>query len=617
MAKASGTTDGTTQEVPMTIQMAERMATFLGESATLLERVEFTPMPPAPPPPPAPAPAADTPGRRPVPPPGQGRAAGGSRAPRPPRAPGPPPLPSAKVVVDLQEVLAEAEKRVAAEGVPPEVARQLRQLTEQLTPALQTSVGVAGAATRLAAAALAESARERAAQAREQAEVKRQATLAGEALAVPIWREGEMVGRVDARLNLPRTFALVLGSANAPQGEIPFAIDAEGTLHAADPDQRRRLESLDVARVRQPGVRQHDDWIVVTREAPSNVTFGIARPVAQSLKEIRQASLQSLSLGLGAIGLALLGVFPLSRRMTRNLGTLTEGVQRISRGDFSARVAVRSRDEFGALAEAFNRMAHDVEHHQQLVVERERLHRELDLCRRIQTEMLPRAPLRLGATEVKGISIPAREVGGDFFNYFELPGGNLAVLVGDVSGKGISAALLMANIQATLRARLPLDLDLAHLTFAIDREIDDSMPPGVFATLFLGILDPQAKTLRYVNAGHHPQFLVRGGSILPLATSGMPVGLFAGHGYTERCVTLADGDVLFFYTDGLVEVENEAGEMFGAERLEALVGTHGAAGIDALLEHAEAGVRSFRGAAEPFDDLTLMALRLGTTGPSA
>jgi sigma-B regulation protein RsbU (phosphoserine phosphatase) len=271
---------------------------------------------------------------------------------------------------------------------------------------------------------------------------------------------------------------------------------------------------------------------------------------------------------------------------------------------------VRSRDEFGALATAFNRMARDVAHHQQLVVERERLQRELELCRRIQSEMLPHASLRLGPTEVKGISIPAREVGGDFFNYFELPGGQVAVLVGDVSGKGISAALLMANIQATLRARLPLEPDLAKLTAAIDHEIDDSTPAGVYATLFLGILDPADKRLRYVNAGHHPQFLIRGDGIDVLSSGGMPVGLFAGQGYTEGAVQLADNDLLFFYTDGMVEVENEAGDMFGSERLEQLLRTHREQGVDALLERIEQSVRSFRGAAEPFDDVTIMALRL-------
>jgi sigma-B regulation protein RsbU (phosphoserine phosphatase) len=303
--------------------------------------------------------------------------------------------------------------------------------------------------------------------------------------------------------------------------------------------------------------------------------------------------------------------------MTRNLTTLTEGVQRIAKGDFSAQVPVRSRDEFGALANAFNHMARDVEHRQRLVVERERLQRELELCRRIQSEMLPHASLRLGPTEIKGISIPAREVGGDFFNYFELPGGHVAVLVGDVSGKGISAAILMANIQATLRARLPLEPDLARLTAAIDKEIEDSTPAGVYATLFLGILDPERKTLRYVNAGHYPQFLIRGDGLESLSSGGMPVGLYAGQGYVERTVQLADNDLLFFYTDGMVEVENERQDMFGAERLESLLRDHRDQGVDALLERIEESVRRFRGAAEPFDDVTIMALRLGARPQAA
>jgi sigma-B regulation protein RsbU (phosphoserine phosphatase) len=133
----------------------------------------------------------------------------------------------------------------------------------------------------------------------------------------------------------------------------------------------------------------------------------------------------------------------------------------------------------------------------------------------------------------------------------------------------------------------------------------------VYATLFLAIVHPHAKTLRYVNAGHHPQFLIRGDGIVPLTSGGMPVGLFAGHGYAERTIQLAEEDVLFFYTDGLVEVENEAGEMFGSERLESLMRKHSGEGVDVLLERTEEGVRAFRGAAEPFDDLTLMALRLG------
>jgi len=581
------------------VRVAEQIATMLGDSAKLLERVEFTP--------------THTPRRH---------AGGPPVPPAPPGAPPPPeaaafPAPpvDAPLVVDVGEIMAQVRKEAAAEGVPPGLAAQLESLGTRLGPALEAGVKIAGSATNAAAAAVAESARERAreraAEARARAEADMHAAMTGDALAVPVMRRGELVGSVSAQLNLPRTFALVLGSAQPSQGEIPFAIDADGALHASNPEHERLLASLDVTSMRHSGVRQQGDWVVVTREGPSAITFGIARPVAQSLQEIRKASVRSLSLGLGVIGLALVGIIPLSRHMTRNLTTLTDGVQRIARGDFAARVPVRSSDEFGTLATAFNQMARDVEHRQQLVVERERLQRELELCRRIQTEMLPHAPLRLGPTEVKGISIPAREVGGDFFNYFELPGGQIAVLVGDVSGKGISAALLMANIQATLRARLPLEADLAKLTAAVDQEIEASTPPGVYATLFLAILDPESRSLRYVNAGHHPQFLVRDDSIVALTSGGMPVGLFAGHGYTERAVQLADDDLLFFYTDGLVELENEAGEMFGPERLETLLQAHGRHGVDTLLERAEAGVRTFRGAAEPFDDLTIMALRLG------
>jgi len=583
------------------VQVVERLASVLGDSASLLDRLEFTPVPPAPPPPHR---NPSAPGTPPAP----------SATPMPPAPPSSPAPNAQRVVIDMHQIMADVEKEAAAEGVPPEVAVHLRELGEKLGPVLQGGIHIAGTATRSAAASLSEQARagaqERAARARERAEADRQPAWTGEALAVPVVRNGEMVGSVNAQLNLPRTFAMVLGSAQLSQGELPFAIDADGVLHASSSEQERQLKALGVAEFRRSGVHQQGDWVIVTREAPSNFTFGIARPIAQSLQEIRKASVRSLSLGMGVIGFALLGIVPLSRRMTRDLSTLTRGVQRIAGGDFSTRVPVRSRDEFGTLAEAFNQMAGDVEHRQQLVVERERLQRELELCRRIQSEMLPHAPLRLGPTEIKGISIPAREVGGDFFNYFELPGGNLAVLVGDVSGKGISAALLMANIQATLRARLPLEPDLARLTATIDREIEESTPAGVYATLFLAILDPAEKTLRYVNAGHHPQFLVRGDGILPLSTGGMPVGLFAGHGYTERTVQLADGDMLFFYTDGMVEVENEAGDMFGAERLESLLRSYGLEGVDALLQRAEEGLRAFRGRAEPFDDVTIMALRL-------
>jgi phosphoserine phosphatase RsbU/P len=168
----------------------------------------------------------------------------------------------------------------------------------------------------------------------------------------------------------------------------------------------------------------------------------------------------------------------------------------------------------------------------------------------------------------------------------------------------------MANVQATLRARLPLQTDLAALADLLDRELDDSTPGGVFVTLFLAILDDHLE-LRYVNAGHNPQYVLRAdGRVERLSSTGLPIALFGGHGYMEARVSLAPGDLLFFFTDGLVEAENERGDQFGTERVEAILVEEHANGINAVLERIERDVNAFRGAVEPLDDATLMAMRV-------
>jgi serine phosphatase RsbU (regulator of sigma subunit) len=432
-----------------------------------------------------------------------------------------------------------------------------------------------------------------------------------------IERKGKKVaGTLNAKLNKERVLGAVFSLARTDQGEVPFAVDEKGMLFTPKKAQKATLESLGVRQVAGDAgttrVESHDKWLVVKRRDASGVTFGIARPLGDSLEALRRTTMQNLMLGLLVLGIGAIGIVPISGRMTRDLSTLVSSAGEIEKGNFRVRVPVRFNDEIGRLSAAFNRMAEGVESHQRLVVEQERLQRELDLCRRIQTEMLPHGALNLGFAEVKGVSIPAREVGGDFFNYFALDTGEVAVLVGDVSGKGVGAALLMANVQATLRARLPLEQNLASLVDAIDRDVDERTPGGVYVTLFVGILDPLTRRLRYVNAGHHPQFVLRNdGALERMPSAGLPVGLFAGHGYKEHEVTLQPGDLLFFYTDGTIETENEAGEMFGFERLESLIERHHLGELDAVLTGVERELVAFRGSAELFDDATMMALRVG------
>jgi phosphoserine phosphatase RsbU/P len=302
-------------------------------------------------------------------------------------------------------------------------------------------------------------------------------------------------------------------------------------------------------------------------------------------------------------------VVPLSSKMTRNLAVLTRETENLAQGNFNARVKVTSKDEIGKLAQAFNRMAADISENQKHLVEREKLQKELEMCRKIQEELLPRHPFRSGAVEVKGVSIPAQEVGGDFFDYFSMPGGNMALIIGDVSGKGLPAALLMANLQARIQARMPVELDLVKLAEQLDGEI--VVNDEAYLTLFMAVLDSQSLKLRYVNAGHNPQLLLRKeGSIERLQSTGRPLGLLAGGGFQEEIVLLKNGDSLFFYTDGLVEAENEAGEEFGMARLEALLVEERARGLEGMLAKVEETLGKYRGKVEAADDATLMLLKI-------
>jgi serine phosphatase RsbU (regulator of sigma subunit) len=447
------------------------------------------------------------------------------------------------------------------------------------------------------------------------APLKRTATFFGNQLDVKFERNGQVVRTVNAEINLPNMLMAVLSSTPSEQGEVPFAVDKDGKVYAQTDDDRKRVEAFGAVATPagQLGKTVLPDWVVVTTAGPAGtgLRFGIARPTGDSLAALRRTAGRNVGFGLLFIAVALVGVVPLSSRLTRNLTNLTEGVSRIAKGDYAARVNVRSHDEVGALATAFNHMAADVERHQRAVGEQERMKRELELGRQIQHDMLPQGTLRLGLTEIKGVSVPAREVGGDFFNYFELANGQIAMLVGDVSGKGVGPALLMANIQASLRTRLSLGQDLTAVADEIDHEIGRNATETLYATLFISVLDPVTRKLRYVNCGHHPQFVLRrAGGLERMASTGVPVGLLVGRGYSQLEVQLEAGDRLFFYTDGCVEAENEAGDFFGADRLEAALAGGGGDPGD-VLAHVERVVEQFRGARELLDDVTAMAVRVG------
>jgi serine phosphatase RsbU (regulator of sigma subunit) len=242
--------------------------------------------------------------------------------------------------------------------------------------------------------------------------------------------------------------------------------------------------------------------------------------------------------------------------------------------------------------------------------ERERIEQELRVARRIQQASLPEKVPELEGWQISPFYRPAREVGGDFYDFFELDDGQLGLVVGDATGKGVPAALVMASARSMLRA-IAQALGSSSPEDVLKRVNDvlvTDIPPNMFVTCFCAILDPERGSLRYANAGHDVPYLHRSGGPEELRARGMPLGLMPGIEYEENETVLDAGEVALFYSDGLVEAHGPEGDMFGFPRLRELVAEHGAEGSlgDVLLEE----LYSFVGEGwEQEDDITLLTLR--------
>jgi serine phosphatase RsbU (regulator of sigma subunit)/predicted ester cyclase len=243
-------------------------------------------------------------------------------------------------------------------------------------------------------------------------------------------------------------------------------------------------------------------------------------------------------------------------------------------------------------------------------IERERVDQELRVARRIQQASLPNEVPELEGLQINPYYKPAREVGGDFYDFHLLSEGRLGLVVGDATGKGVPAALVMSTTCGMLQA-VSQTLDSSspgEVLSRVNETLLSRIPPNMFVTCFYAILDPKSGTLRYANAGHDLPYLHRNGAAEELKARGMPLGLMPGMGYEEKEIVLEAGEVLLLYSDGLVEAHDPQREMFGFPRLKALVAKHGEVGAlgDLLMEE----LYSFVGEDwEQEDDITLLTLK--------
>jgi sigma-B regulation protein RsbU (phosphoserine phosphatase) len=325
-------------------------------------------------------------------------------------------------------------------------------------------------------------------------------------------------------------------------------------------------------------------------------------------------------------GAALAMGWALARSITGSIHAIFTGTERLRLGDLGHRIPIRSRDQLGELAESFNAMTANIETLLEQAAEKRRLEEELRIAREIQMSLLPRQAPPIAGLSLAALCVPAREVGGDYYDFFALGPRRLGVLVADVAGKGTSAALYMAELKGLMLSLSQTHESPQRLLVDVNRIIAENIDARSFITMTYAIVDLERRTLTYARAGHTP--LVHRTAHSPgraclLVPSGMVVGLkldgleqrFAEL-LEEETVPLSPGDVFVLYTDGVSEAMNADGDLYSEERLRVLVEEHGDLGADGLRERIVRDVEAYVAGADPHDDMTLIVIAVDQVVPA-
>ena len=310
----------------------------------------------------------------------------------------------------------------------------------------------------------------------------------------------------------------------------------------------------------------------------------------------------------------------ISRHVTRSVHDVYQGILALQRGDLHHRIPVRRKDQLGLLAYAFNQMTGSISRLLDEVVEKKRLEQELKIAREVQTTLFPKQLPQPPGMSVYGGCKPAQVVSGDYYDFIVEDKTRLDIVVGDISGKGISAALLMANLQAAMRSQLlsikhddpeAIGQSLANVMAQLNEQIYLSSPPEKYATLFLGRYDADTHRLWYCNAGHPPAMALNAQGVQTLETTGTIVGMFPGMVYEAKFINLTPGTLLAIYTDGVTEALNKADEQFGDRQLLEALQQSSTYSPEDIWKHVMSKVGAWQSDLPQHDDITLIVAKAG------
>ena len=444
-------------------------------------------------------------------------------------------------------------------------------------------------------------------------------------------QQGRHVGRLRAQISAKKLLQQVLYQAQRDEGEIPFAVDGEGNVYVAQEGDRELLRGLPLtsdpaAVVDDP--KNLDDWIIVRlQDAESDLVYGIARPIGQSLADLRRTAGRNFAVGLGLVALALVGIAPLSRRITRDLNTLTQGAEQLATGNLEARVPVRSRDEVGHLARTLNQMAEDLQQNQVQLLEQERLRKEHEIERRLleaensrkgeeledarlfQLSLLPKQLPTHPHLEIGVFMKTATEVGGDYYDFHQSTDGILTAVIGDATGHGARAGTMVTVIKSLFTAEAD-ERGLAEFLEKASQSIR-KMDLGRMA-MALTLVRFDGGILSVAAAGMPPILIHRAADriVEEVAIESVPLGSMSRYRYQERQVHVATGDTVLLMSDGFPELSNEQGEPLGYTAVQDLFRQAGTESPQELIAQLASAAESWSGEAHPSDDITFVALQM-------
>jgi len=304
----------------------------------------------------------------------------------------------------------------------------------------------------------------------------------------------------------------------------------------------------------------------------------------------------------------------LARAITGTVSELYRATQFVQEGNFTHRVVVERKDQLGVLGESFNTMTSSISRLIDEQKQLQRLENEISIAREVQDQLFPRVFPQVQGVEIEAICRAARSVSGDYYDFIQLDPNRVAIALGDISGKGISAALLMASLQAALRSQLLTpgseQMSTAELVGRLNKHLVRNTGEDRFATFLVAIYDSGTRQLRYTNAGHLPGFCLSNGKSTHLDVGGMVLGIVEDYPYQEGVASVPPDSVFIAYSDGLVEPENVYGEEFGVSRLEAAAQRVRKAEPRKIATALMTAAEEWSGSPEQADDMTVIVAKL-------